>query len=58
MNDKEKLIVDELLDTIFQSNGQDRGLAICCYADFLNTINTRLVIEAQQIENEKNRLAS
>lgn len=55
MTDKEKAIVEELLDTISQASDQDRGYAICCYSDFLNTIGTRLSIEAQRIENEKNR---
>lgn len=55
MTDKEKVIIEVLLDSIAKAGEQERGYAINCYAEFLHTIGTRLSIEAQRIENEKNR---
>jgi hypothetical protein len=55
MTDKERKIVDELLDAITRVSDEHRGYAINCYSEFLHTIGTRMSIEAQRIENEKNR---
>ena len=55
MNLKEQAIATTLLSNVERADGDKLYDAIQVYQRFLETVQTRLNIEAQHIENEKNR---
>lgn len=54
MNEKEQAIAEKFLNSIDNASCNDRQEAIYVYQSFLSAIQTRLHIEAQRIENDKN----
>jgi hypothetical protein len=53
MNEKEQAIADKFLNSIDFANVNERQEAIYVYQSFLGAVQTRLQIEAQNIENRK-----
>jgi hypothetical protein len=53
MNIKEQAIADSLLTSVERAGGDNIWDAINVYQQFLNTVQTRLQIEAQAIKNKK-----
>lgn len=55
MNETEQRIANRLLKSIetWSDNPEELNVRLMAYQDFLNTVNTRLIIEAQFAENQK-----